>query len=107
MKYASILATGLVIGLAACESGETARDADTGMAVDTVVTQRTVQDTAVVRTDTSVTVDTSISRGDGMVGTRDTVTDTRPQSGTGSSLAAPDTSVGVADTQRIQRQSTP
>ena len=85
MRYASILTTGLVIGLAACESGETARDADTGMAVDTVVTQRTVQDTAIVRTDTSVTVDTSIIRGD----------------------AAPDTSVGVADTQRIQRQSTP
>jgi hypothetical protein len=54
------------------------------MAVDTVITERTVQDTAVITTDTSVRVDTSVNRGDGSVGARDTVRNTRSgQGGTG------------------------
>ena len=68
-----------VAALAACaETGdETGRAADDRMAVDTVSTERTVQDTAVIRTDTTVRVDTSVNRGDGSVGTRDTVRNTR------------------------------
>lgn len=106
MKFV-LMAAGLALGLAACETGEIERDADTGMAVDTVVTQRMVQDTAVVTTDTTIDVDTSISRGDGAVGEGDTLRDTRPEGGVTDRMRAPDTSVGVADTQRIQRQTNP
>lgn len=96
MKFVLMAAT-LAMGLAACESGEVDRDADTGMAVDTVVTQRTVQDTAIVTTDTSVTVDTSVSRGEGAI-SRDTLTDTRSNPG-GARLAPPD-SIATGDTTR-------
>jgi hypothetical protein len=103
MKVA-LIAAGLALGLAACETGEIERDADTGMAVDTVVTQRTVQDTAVVTTDTSVTVDTSLSRGDGAVA-RDTLTDTRSNT-TGSRMMAPDTGTPMQQTTRDTMQQT-
>ena|SRR5690606_25286435 len=98
MKFA-LIAAGLALSLAACETGEVERDADTGMAVDTVVTQRTVQDTAVVTTDTSVTVDTSMRRGEGAV-SRDTLTDTRSGT-TGNRIAAPDTG-SMGDTMQVQ-----
>src|SRR5690606_1633737 len=96
MKFA-LMAAGLALGLSACEAGEVERDADTGMAVDTVVTQRTVQDTAVVTTDTSVTVDTSMRRGDDAT-SRDTLTDTR-SSTPGNRLPATDTG-SMGDTMR-------
>lgn len=106
MKFV-MMAAGLALGLAACETGEVDVDSNTGMAVDTVVTERTVQDTAIVTTDTTVDVDTSVSRGDGAVGGSDTLRDTRDQGGMTDRMAAPDTSVGAADTQRIQRQTNP
>lgn len=77
LKYTMLLAA--VAGVAACESerGESLQTAREGEAVDTVVTQRTVEDTAVVSYDTTVNVDTSMNRGDGNVGGTDTVIDTR------------------------------
>jgi hypothetical protein len=98
-----LIAAGLAIALAGCESGEVERDAETGMAVDTVVTQRTVQDTSIVTTDTNVTVDTSVSRGDSAVGGSDTLVDTRA----GDRWTPPDSAVPPADSQRLQRQPTP
>jgi hypothetical protein len=98
-----LIAAGLAVGLAACETGEIERDADTGMAVDTVITERMVQDTAVVTTDTSISVDTSFNRGEGAVGRTDTVIDTRA----GDRWSAQDTAAAPADTQRLQRQTTP
>lgn len=97
-----LIAAGLAIALAGCEDGEVERDAETGMAVDTVVTQRTVQDTTIVTTDTNVTVDTSVSRGDSAV-RGDTLVDTRARDG----WTPPDSAVPPADTQRLQRQQTP
>jgi hypothetical protein len=77
MKFA-LIAAGLAVGLAACETGgEVETDANTGMAVDTVITEQTVQDTSMVTYDTSVTVDT-VEGGDATV-QRDTVMDTRGQ----------------------------
>lgn len=99
MKY-PLIAAALAVGLVACEDGERENlDAETGMAVDTVITERTVQDTAVVRTDTTVSVDTSMNRGDGMVGDRDTVVDTRPEAASGNRMVMPaDTMSTTPDT---------
>jgi hypothetical protein len=97
-----LIAAGLAIAVVGCEPAETRHDAETGMAVDTVVTERTVQDTAIVTTDTSVTVDTAMSRGDGAAGPSDTLIDTRAGERT-----PPDSAVPPADSQRLQRQPTP
>lgn len=102
MKSAMI-AAGIAIALAGCEERDAGRDAETGMAVDTVVTERTVRDTTIVTTDTSVTVDTSISRGDSAVGGSDTLVDTR----TGDRRTPLDSGAPPADSQRLQRQPTP
>jgi hypothetical protein len=76
---AALVLTAAVVG---CRNGKMAvggGDNDRTKSVeDTVVTQRTVQDTMVVRTDTSVKVDTSFKHGGTAPGTRrDTVRDTR------------------------------
>jgi hypothetical protein len=87
-----MIAVAGVAALAACsESGnETGRAADDRTAVDTVITERTVQDTTVIRTDTTVRVDTSVNRGDGSVGARDTVRNTRTgQTGAATTPATP------------------
>lgn len=76
MKSA-LIAAGLIAGLAACETGEVEEDPATGMAVDTIVTEQTVQDTALVTTDTSIAVDTMDAGDAGLVG-RDTVVNTTP-----------------------------
>jgi hypothetical protein len=80
----------LLAAAVACESRDTGEDLETGsaqaaeegMAVDTVVTQRTVQDTAVVTHDTTVRVDTQMTRGERGVGRPDTLQDTRKQNTT-------------------------
>ena len=77
MKSA-LIAAALIAGLAACETGEVDDDVDaTGMAVDTIVTEQTYQDTALVTTDTMIEVDTMDAGDEGMVG-RDTVVNTTP-----------------------------
>ena len=88
-----------VAALAACADREdqTGRAVDDRVAVDTVITERTVQDTAVIRTDTTVDVDTSINRGDGSVGTRDTVRNTRTGDATRPALP---TGTTLTDTTR-------
>jgi hypothetical protein len=60
---------GVVALAAACGGGERRADGDTtpGMGADTTVTERTVQDTTIVRSDTTVRVDTMVKRG-GTVG---------------------------------------
>jgi hypothetical protein len=77
---AALVATAAVAG-AGCKDGRLTAKAgsdSTKTVEDTVVTRRQVQDTMVVRTDTSVKVDTSIKRGGTAPGTRrDTVADTR------------------------------
>lgn len=102
MKIA-LIAAGLAIGLAACEAGsdiDTETQAETGMAADTVVTERTVQDTSVVTYDTTVNVDTAEGEGAGTV-SRDTVLDTRTGQ-TGQPVTQPmqhDTTMITTDTQ--------
>jgi hypothetical protein len=60
----------LLIGLAACN---TRGDQETGRAgADTTVMTRQTQDTAIVTSDTTVNVDTTVKEGDRPVG-RDTV----------------------------------
>jgi hypothetical protein len=83
MAVTALVLTAVVAG---CRNGKVdvgGGDNDrTKSAEDTVVTQRTVQDTMVVRTDTSVKVDTSVKRGGTAPGTRrDTVRDTRGGAG--------------------------
>ena len=78
---AALVATAAVAA-AGCKDGRlTARGGDndrTKSVEDTLVTRRQVQDTMVVRTDTTVKVDTSIKRGGTAPGTpRDTIRDTR------------------------------
>jgi hypothetical protein len=51
----------LLIGLAACN---TRGDRETGRAADTTVMTRQTQDTAIVTSDTTVAVDTTIKQGD-------------------------------------------
>lgn len=93
----SLIAAGLAVGLVACEDVDPEGGAETGMAVDTVVTERMVQDTAVVTTDTTVTVDTSINRGDDAV-SQDTLKDTR-DSRMGDQVAPRDTVAAPIDTR--------
>jgi hypothetical protein len=59
----------LLLGLAACN---TRGDRETGRAADTSVMTRQTQDTAIVTSDTTVDVDTTIKEGDRPV-RRDTV----------------------------------
>ena len=60
----------LVAALGACEDDddrdrdEGALDRDPGMSADTTVIERKMQDTVIVTRDTSVTVDTTVRRGD-------------------------------------------
>ncbi|MDQ2671162.1 MAG: hypothetical protein M3Y31_11065 [Gemmatimonadota bacterium] len=100
-----LIAAGLVAALAACETNETETDDATGMAVDTLITERTVRDTAVVTTDTTVTVDTSVVRGEGNAAAQDTVVDTRE--GAQQQWTPADSAAAPADSQRLQRQTTP
>jgi len=83
-------------GLLACESrsGDTAQAAGEGVAADTIVTERSVQDTQVVTHDTTVRVDTTVRQGgEGGVGTdRRVVKDTRGQSDTSAMNTTTDTS---------------
>jgi hypothetical protein len=51
----------LLIGLAACN---TRGDQETGRAADTTVMTRQTQDTAIVTSDTTVNVDTTVKKGD-------------------------------------------
>jgi len=67
----------LVVGVGACEDRDRDRDAsDTGTrsAADTVVTEREVQDTTIIRHDTTVSTDT-VRKAGGTVGEVDTVRD--------------------------------
>jgi hypothetical protein len=83
MRFLLAVALGLA-SLAGCRRGE--ETGRTGGAVDTVVTSRQTEDTALVSHDTTVTVDTTVKRGDKVTGTdtlkkvrggtRDTAADT-------------------------------
>lgn len=68
MRRLAVLA--LIAAVAACDDDndrdrdDDALDRDPGMSADTTVIERTMQDTVIVTRDTSVTVDTTVRRGD-------------------------------------------
>jgi hypothetical protein len=62
----------LVMAAAACDDDgrdrdEGAIDRDPGISADTTVVERTMQDTVIITRDTTVTVDTTVRRGDSPV----------------------------------------
>jgi hypothetical protein len=69
-----IAGSALVLALGACETRSDDTAATGRSAADTVVTERDVQDTSIIRHDTTVSTDTVRKRG-GTVGKRDTVRD--------------------------------
>jgi hypothetical protein len=71
-----VLGLVLTVGLTACEAKRGDDDAATGMrgSADTVVTEREMRDTTIIRHDTSITTDTVRKRGTRPVDT-DTVDD--------------------------------
>ncbi|HEU4700805.1 MAG TPA: hypothetical protein VFS40_16600 [Gemmatimonadales bacterium] len=83
MRVALTAGLALAVGVMGCEKGRRSAmgggGGDTTKTVqDTIVTQRAVQDTMVVKTDTTVKTDTSVKRGTGAANTpRDTLKDTR------------------------------
>ena len=65
----------LLIGLTACEDRDRdASDTGTRTAADTIVTERDVQDTTIIRHDTTISTDT-VRKAGGTVGEVDTVRD--------------------------------